>query len=339
MPARDIKQIAIVGYGNIARHHLEVFRSIGCEVIASCNRSKKNRDLARDQGGIQKTYASISEMLEKERPHGVVCCASYDSMYEAACEVLPFGIPTLLEKPPGLSRQNAVTLGELASKSGAPTMVGVNRRHYSVLRRAIENAGGKDAITAVFVDWSERPGVYLDRGDSPDAVERLVFANSLHALDTLIYLAGPVPKVQVIGLNRGQPFLWQMAMHGVSERNVLVSLTSTWDSPGRWGVSFCSSGRRYVFAPLETCSVFEDGLPDPWVIEPSDEDRQFKPGFLAQAAEFQRLMDTGATDEDYSIGSVLPAMDLAEKLTAACLEDQTLFGPPEERRVTEKGGA
>ena len=80
-------------------------------MTASCNRSEANRHLAHEEGAIQRTYASISEMLEKERPHGVVCCPSYDSMFEVASEILPFGIPTFLEKPPGLSLQQAVNPG------------------------------------------------------------------------------------------------------------------------------------------------------------------------------------------------------------------------------------
>ena len=40
-------------------------------------------------------------------------------------------------------------------------MVGLNRRYYSVLTSAVEDAGGPEAITAVFVDWSEEPEYLL----------------------------------------------------------------------------------------------------------------------------------------------------------------------------------
>ena len=93
-----------------------------------------------------------------------------------------------------------------------------------------------------------------------------------------------------------------------------------------------------MFSPLETCRVFEDGGPESRSIEPSEDDLQFKPGFMEQAVEFLRLIDTGVDRREYSIESVLPAMDLAEKLTAACLDDQGPHGSPKETPKTEKRG-
>lgn len=318
MPSSNVIPLALVGYGNIARKHLEVFRELGCEIVAACNRSETGRAQAHEEGGIPRTYSNIPEMLEREQPAGVLCCASYDSMFDVARQVLPTGIPTLLEKPPGLTLGEAKVLAKMAHESGAPVMVGVNRRHYSVLQRAIEDAGGLETITAVMVEWSEVPRVFLERGDPIEAVERLVFANTLHALDTMTYLAGPVPDALIIGTDRGQPLRWQMALQGVSERGALVSLTSTWDSPARWRISFSTPGRRYEFVPLESCRVLEDGRSEFREIESSQEDRKFKPGFFRQANEFIRLINTGSTTEDLSIESVLPAMELAEGLTSAC---------------------
>lgn len=335
MATGNMKRLALIGFGNIARKHLEVFRALGAEVVAACNRSEANRSLAQNEGSIPRCYNSISKMLESEHPDGVLCCASYGTIFEAASEALPFGIPTLLEKPPGLSRQQALTLHEIAQTHRTQVMVGVNRRHYSVIQRALEDAGGLHSVTAVMVDWSEQPGFFLKRGDSPSSVEGLVFANSLHALDTMTYLSGPIPEARVCGVNREQPFSWQMAFQGISQRGVLASFTSTWDSPCRWRISFCSPGRRYVFAPLETCRVFEDGSPEVREITPSNDDARFKPGFMAQAREFLRILDGEEPHEDYSISSVLPAMDLAEKLTQACLGTSQSGGPGGEESVSE----
>lgn len=323
MSSSNMTKLALVGYGNIARKHLEVFRELGCEVVASCNRSEAGRASAHQEGGIPNTYADITEMLDKERPEGILCCASYHSMFDVARQIIPAGIPTLLEKPPGLSMEEAKMLAGMARESKAPVMVGVNRRHYSVLRSAIEDAGGLEAITAVMVEWSETPRFFLERGDPLEAVKKLVFANTLHALDTMTYLAGPVPDAEVSGIDRGEPLRWQMALQGISERAVMVSFTSTWDSPARWRISFCSPGKRYEFAPLESCRVLEDGPSGFREIKSSEEDKKFKPGFYRQAKEFVRMLETGLTSEDFSIESVIPAMELAGRLTAACIDSRS----------------
>jgi predicted dehydrogenase len=310
-------RLALVGYGRIAPKHIEVFRALGAEVVAACNRSAEGRERAQTQGGIGRTYARIGEMLKRERPDGVVCCASSDAMYSAALEILPCGIATLLEKPPGLSLEEYRHLCDTAANHGTPVMVAMNRRHYSVFRRAIDDAGGPGAITAVSVEWSENPRHFLDRGFSAERVGREIFSNTLHGLDLITLLAGAVDDAQVLGCNLGEPLRWMMSLQGISERGALVTFNSTWDSPGRWRVSFCSPGRRYVFAPLETCQVLETGVADPRAIEPDEFDRKFKPGFYAQAQAFLEMIATRQPPGECGLEAVGPAMRLADRLTRA----------------------
>ncbi|MBT6434016.1 MAG: hypothetical protein HOK28_13030, partial [Deltaproteobacteria bacterium] len=52
MVTGDMMRIGIVGYGNIARKHIEVFRALGCEIAASCNRSEAGRERAQQEGQI-----------------------------------------------------------------------------------------------------------------------------------------------------------------------------------------------------------------------------------------------------------------------------------------------
>jgi predicted dehydrogenase len=311
-------RLALVGYGRIAPKHLEAFRAQGGEFVACCNRSPEGRERAESEGGIPRTYARIGEMLERERPEGVVCCASIYQVYEAALEILESRIPLLLEKPPGTSLAEFSHLCETAAERRACVMIGLNRRHYSVVNRAIADAGGTSQITAASVEWSEDPQHFLKRGFSVGEVSRMVFGNSLHGLDLLTYLAGAIEAPSVVGRDWGEGLRWMMALQGVSQRGALASFQSSWDSPGRWRVSFCSPGRRYVFAPLETCQVFEAGQKDPRAIEPEAVDAQFKPGFYAQAKTFLQAIEAREVPAEHSLASAGPAMRLAEALTAAC---------------------
>jgi predicted dehydrogenase len=306
-------RLVYVGYGKIAPKHLEVFRDLGSTFVASANRSEAGRAKARDEGGIPSSYASIPEMLERERPDGVLCCPSFPHVFAAMKQVLPFGIPTLVEKPPGTSLAELETLEDLAARHQAPVIVGLNRRHYSVLLRAIEDAGGLEAVTSVFVDWSEDPAHVLKRF-SKSEVERWIFGNTLHGLDLLTLLAGRLPSPQIVARDLGEPFRWIMALQGVSERGVLASFNSIWDAPGKWRLSFSSRGRRYVFAPLESCTVLESGGTSR-EIAPLDEDKRFKAGFHRQAQAFLEVIRTRQVPGALSLSSARPAMELAEALT------------------------
>jgi len=313
----DVKRLVLVGYGRIAPKHLEVFRHLGCEIVASCNRSEEGRQKAKTEGGISRTYSEIGQMIEREKPDGVLCCTTFDQIYNAACTILPFGIPTLLEKPPGTSVDELKSLMALALEGEAPVMVGLNRKHYSILHKAIEDSGGLEAVTEVSVEWSEDPQHFARRGFGPRQIANMIFGNSLHGLDLLTYIAGPISQPHVLARDLGYPFRWQMLLEGISLRGVLAVFYSTWDSPGRWKLTFCVSNRRYTFAPLEACVVNEKGNHDDRIIEPDSHDRLFKPGFYKQAEAFLKMIDSGCPPEDATLEASLPAVSLAAALTEA----------------------
>lgn len=317
MAPSDVKRLAVVGYGKIAPKHLEVLRALGADVVAAVNRSEAGREKARTEGRIGKTYGTIAELMSAEKPDGVLCLPSYPQMFAAANEVLAYGVPTLLEKPPGTSLAELDTLLATAARNGTPALIGLNRRHYSVVTKAIEDAGGLERIQSVFVDWSEDP-VHVLKRMSPEGVAKLTFGNTLHGLDLITTLAGPIPSPSIAVRDFGEPFRWTMALQGISSRGALVSFNSTWGSPGKWRVAFCTDDRRYLFAPLETCTVQERGKDDR-VIEPSDDDRRFKAGFLPQARAFLDVLATRQVPDAFALGSARPAMELAEALTSAIL--------------------
>ena len=198
-------------------------------------------------------------------------------------------------------------------------MVALNRRYYSVLHAAIADAGGPEAITAVFVDWSEEPEYMMrDRRYTLEQASQQVYASSIHGLDLLTLLAGEIDSPAVIGISRGEPLRWLMSLQGVSRRGVLATFQSTWDSPSPWRLVFCTPDRRYTFAPLESCVVLERGKKEIRTIEPDPIDKRFKPGFHGQARTFLQMVDSRQPSPLGGLESVEPVMRLCERLTNAC---------------------
>ena len=311
-------RIALVGYGGYAPKHLEVLRALGAEVVASSNRSEAGRARAQAEGGIPRTYARTEEMLERERPDGVVSCVSFEAQHAVGKVVIASGIPFLIEKPPGTSLAELEELVALARTHGTPVMVGLNRRHYSVIRRALDDAGGPEAVRGVFIDWSEDPAMLLGRGMAADLVAKNTFRNSIHGLDLLTFLGGDLPDPTILATSQGAPFQWVQSVSGVSARGAVASFTSTWNAPGRWRVQFVTDGRRYTFAPLETCKVAVAGQKDERTIEPDEHDRTYKAGMYRQAERFLEMITTRTPPLEAALEVARPAMTLAERLTAAC---------------------
>jgi predicted dehydrogenase len=313
-------RLAVAGYGWMAAQHLPVFRALGAEVAAASNRSEAGRGRARDEGGIARTYASPGEMVEHERPDAVLVTASVLSQYAVARELIPLGRPLLLEKPPGTSAAEAADLARLAARHHTPVMVALNRRFYSVLHRALDRVGGRAALTGVAVEWSEDPDRMRAAGHPPEVLARLVFANSLHGLDLLTLLLGPLRDVEVTCADadpQSPTPRWRMTADGVGETGASARFRSTWTPPRPWEVSLRTADARVVMAPLETAVVHGPGGAE--AVEPDEDDRRFKPGLAGQARAFLDVVAGGPIRwPACSIEESLASMSLAEALTRAC---------------------
>lgn len=291
MSGADVK-LAIIGFGQIARQHLEVFNALGARTVAAVNRSEAGRARA-TEAGIGHTYADTEEMIERERPDALLVTASVLSIFDVAARAIPFRLPILLEKPPGVSPDECRRLADLAAQHATPVMVGLNRRFYSVYHRALDAMGGRKAVTGVSVEWSEDAARMLELGHPPEMLPLLNYANSLHGIDLLTFFGGAGARGTAWGRDLGgETYRWQMAFDGESEGGVRLHFASNWDVPGRWRLVVDAPGARMVSAPLETALLLRRGHP-PLELVPAEDDRRFKPGFHSQAASFLQVVREG----------------------------------------------
>jgi len=317
-------KLVLIGYGAIAARHLEVFRDLGLGIPASCNRSAEGNRRAEREGGMERTYTDSVVMIEREKPDGILICASFSSLYGLARTLIPLGLPILLEKPPGLHPEETAALAELARRHANPVMVGLNRRFYSIYHRFLAIIGGREAVTSVAVEWSEDPEKMLAAGYTREEVEAFVYANSLHGIDLLTFFAGKVAEPAVWGRNldeSGEALRWQMAVDGVADGGARIHFDSNWDVPGRWRLVVDAPDRRLVSAPMETGFVLTRDA-GKVVLEPEEHDAVFKAGFYAQARYFLGVVrgEHGVAWPAASLEESLPGMELAEAMTAACRE-------------------
>lgn len=313
----------LVGYGAIAKKHLDVFRELGVSISASCNRSEEGNLRAREEGDIERTYTDPREMVEREKPDGILLCASFMSLYDLARNLIPFGLPMLLEKPPGVSLAQTQDLAQLARKYNTPVMLGLNRRFYSIYHEFLKEIGGKDAVTSVAVEWSEDPEKMIKMGYTPEEVDRFVFANSLHGIDLLSFFGGSIHDYTVWGRNMdksGQRRRWQMGVDGWGGSDVRLHFYSNWDVPGRWRLLVDAPDRRLVSSPMESGVVLtrDQGKVE---IQPEEYDKKFKTGFYDQARAFLNVVRDQVRVQwpAATLGDALDAMKMAGEMTAVCL--------------------
>jgi len=276
-------KIAVIGAGNIAEKHLEVLRAFpDVDVSAICSRGHPRIDALAERFGIERKFSDYRQMLDTVSADAVFVLVSAMQIVPVAGECLRRGVPTMLEKPPGLSASEAQGLAEIARTTDCLNMVALNRRFYSVMQRAREAILEVGPMVSVLVEGPERLGEVKAVGiHPPEIIEGLLFANGIHCIDLLRYFGGDVEHISATSgqWNEEQKnsFGALIKFHGGATGHYIAH----WMSPASWSVTLYGMGRRVSLNPLERATLVESDRTEKLL--PVDEsDVQFKPGLYAQ---------------------------------------------------------
>jgi len=142
----DIVNIAILGAGNIARHHVKLFHARNdVRIVAVCDINKKivvdfidaNFSSVKDKPA---GFTDPAKMYAKAKPHGVVILTPHTLHYDHGIQALDAGCHVLMEKPMVTSADHAYQLAEKVEQTGLILTVGYNtscRPSFIYLREQI----------------------------------------------------------------------------------------------------------------------------------------------------------------------------------------------------------
>jgi predicted dehydrogenase len=168
--------------------------------------------------------------------------------------------------------------------AGTVDVVGFNRRFYS-------------STLAIQADLASRPGEHRfihvqDQQSYAEArhykhpeqvVEKFMYANSIHLIDMIMALGrGQVSKVNPVTPWRGEQTEIMLA-HVEFDSGDSALYEGIWRGPGPWACSVSTPSRRWTMQPLEQAVYQNAGERSRHPVEPSEDDKLCKPGFLLQA--------------------------------------------------------
>ncbi|SDX36629.1 Predicted dehydrogenase [Geodermatophilus africanus] len=193
-------RIAVVGAGLIGRRHAgEVAACPATRLVAVVDPGPAG-DAVADRYGVPR-YRSLAELLERDRPDGVVLATPNRLHVDGGLACVAAGVPTLVEKPVGDTVAAATRLVEAAEAAGVPLLVGHHRRHSPLLARAREIVAGGvlgRLVAVVGTALFAKPDDYFDVGGGwrrqPGGGPVLI--NLVHEVDGLRWLVGDVVRVQ-----------------------------------------------------------------------------------------------------------------------------------------------
>ncbi len=287
-------KVAVIGGGNIAQKHLEVLRDLSEAALTTLvDTHPRTLEETADRFGIPERRRSHTDLLAGKRPDAVFVLVSVLKVAEVASDLLRAGIPTFLEKPPGLYTAQTQRLADLARSHHTLAMVGVNRRFYSSLLKGREALLSSGPIRSVTVEAHEDVRRVRENPKFPDEVlRRWSAANGIHALDLLRYFGGEVSDVHATHATVEGPMpdccsALLRFESGASGRAVM-----DWFAPGRHRVEARGVGIAFSALVDGEAILWRRGE-KPQVVTRDEIDLRYKAGFYRQDRTFLEWVRDG----------------------------------------------
>ena len=137
-------KICVVGCGNISfKGHGPALAKYAretpdVELSACCDLEGAKAERFKEAFGFGKSFTDLDDMLRSERPDAVSLFVPPSVTADIALRIVGQGYPLLVEKPPGLNKEEIYKIIAKAEEKGVPNMVAFNRRFMPVILKARE---------------------------------------------------------------------------------------------------------------------------------------------------------------------------------------------------------
>lgn len=313
---RQALKVALVGGGKIAQYHLSVLAdTTAATVVALVDSNPQTLEETAARFAIPERYPCHAELLEKNRPDAAFVLVNAQHMAAVAADFLQAGIPTFLEKPPGIYTAQTRQLAAIAAQTGTLAMVGVNRRFYSTLIAGREKLLQLGPVHSLTVEAHEDIGrLGEDPKFPPEVVRRWSAANGIHALDTLRFFAGDIARITAFHRVVEGPMPDCNSAFIEFEQGAVGRAHMDWFGPGAHRFEVRTRDATLTSGPYFSTLELQRRGGAPETIALDAIDQQYKPGFWRQDQTFLECVRAGKPLPD-------PACDLEDAIKTMELID------------------
>lgn len=195
--------VAVIGAGVIGKTHADrALKHPDVALAAIADPAPAAEALARALG--VPWFAGYGEMLSKIRPKGAIVATPNDTHADVAVRCMEEGTAVIVEKPIAGNLDDARRICDASKRSGLPALVGHQRRHNPIARRAKalidEGRLGKLVCVTSLCTWL-KDDAYFNAVWRRQAAGGPVLINLIHDIDLLRYLCGDIASVQAVTSN------------------------------------------------------------------------------------------------------------------------------------------
>lgn len=282
--------IYLIGTGPMAQSYAQVLQNMGVP-FAVIGRGITSAEKFEEVIGVKPFIGGLDRFLEDQNfsiDDYIIIATGTEALMPTLKKTLISGAgKVLVEKPAALSIQELLENKVFLSAHADKIFVAYNRRFYASVVEAmklIEEDGGLESMHFEFTEWAHKIEPLLK---ASGVKENWFFANSTHVVDLAFFIAGK-PHNWSAYAQKGH-LSWhpktKFCGAGITERGVLFSYHSNWESAGRWGIELMTFRRKIILRPLEEIQIQTKGTTDikPYKLDLIDDS---KPGLVGQVEAF-----------------------------------------------------
>ena len=235
--------LAVIGAGLIGQTHIDrALKGPEVDLIAIADPTPDAAAVARSIG--VPCFSDYRALLGEMKPKGVVVATPNVTHAQITVDCLERGAAVLVEKPIADTLEDGRRIRDASRATGLPVLVGHQRRHNPIMRKAKAIVGGgtlgRPVTATVLCTW-QKPRDYFDvtwrreKGGGP------ILINLIHDIDLMRHLYGEIESVQALASNAVRGYeVEDTAVVTLRFRNGAlgtVTVSDTTVAPWNWDLS------------------------------------------------------------------------------------------------------
>lgn len=287
-----MKTILLIGTGPMAIEYTKILLAMNKEFVV-VGRGSKSASLFECQTGITPVLGGLDLYLKEKKLNKntlAIIATGTETLMSILHQLLKSGIEKILvEKPAAISINELLDNEQFLKPYENSIFIAYNRRFYASVieaQKLIIEDEGLESMHFEFTEWAHIIGP-LKKVEG--VKKNWFFANSTHVVDLAFFIAGK-PKI-LKSFSKSGRLDWHDKTNfvgaGETEKGVLFSYISNWESAGRWGIELLTQNRRIYLKPMESIHVQMKGSIN--VIKHDVDlslDEKYKAGLYLQVEEF-----------------------------------------------------
>lgn len=256
-----MKNIWIIGTGPMAREHVRSLYATHSSRLLVIGRNEAAAfDLQHSMGQMATSSGVAHAITEFRLPEFAIVATSIDSLTSITLQLIRAGVKRILvEKPGAIYLRELELLRDEANVYGSKIYIAYNRRFFRSVQAARNYIKMDGGVQVINFDFTERSDIIKKLTKPPGVLDRWIFSNSTHVLDTSFFLAGRPREMKswFAGGLDWHPTASRYCGAGVTEDGALFSYQANWSGPGSWAITVTTENHHMTMSPME-CLIVKD---------------------------------------------------------------------------------